>query len=195
MEINKMSDIQGVMTAEDIVEGRFALLTQNLATNTYDFHSDDTEDLPAVKLPDTADEAAQAKFIVTWPVPYQSLPMYIPQPRLNFSLRRGGFDQSDNLPLTGTTVHLTWPGQQDGVTIPSGFLALAFGGGEFTLPSGSYVYSAAVQIPGTEMAVANSADDGDTEAGKLKASSTNPVAVVKRYYSTDGRLTVRTLQP
>jgi hypothetical protein len=192
MEINKMTDVRGVVAVQDITEGRFVLITPNIV-GTVDFGS--RGDLPGVKLPANSDEAALAKYVVTWPVPYQSMPMYIPTPELSYSLRRGGFDQSANLPMTSTTIHLTWPGQKHGVTIPSGYLALAFGGGVFTLPSGYWVSSDNIKLAGASFTVSNTADHGSTEAGKPRYATSNVVGYVERYDSSNDDLEVRTLVP
>lgn len=193
MEINKMSDVRGVVAQEAITEGRFVLIVANGITETKLFGS--RADLPGVRLPDNTTEAALAKYVVTWRVPDQSLPMYIPEPSIgDYSLRRGGFDQSANLPLTGTTVHLTWPGQKHGVTIPSGALCLAFGGGVFTFPSGHYVYNSALEVPGASVTVANATDDG-ADLGKPKSGSSQVVGYVERYDSATGDLEIRTLVP
>jgi hypothetical protein len=97
--------------------------------------------------------------------------------------------------MTNTTIHLTWPGQKEGVTIPSGYQAIAFDRGVFTVPSGAFVYSSDIETVGSYLVVANTADDGATDAGKLKysASATNAVAIVEHYDSDDVRLTFRTL--
>ncbi|GAG16445.1 unnamed protein product, partial [marine sediment metagenome] len=80
----------------------------------------------------------------------------------------------------------------EGQTIPSGQGAVGFGDESIlTVPSGAYVYSANVEVPGTYLEVANTNDDGAGEAGKLKEGSTNPVAEVVRYNSTTYRLTFR----
>ncbi len=192
MEINKMSDIRGVVANQDIVEGRFVVVIPNLA-GTFNFGSRD--DLPGIRVPQDATEAANARYVCTWRVPDQTLPMYIPSPEVSFSLRRGGFDQDSNLPLTGTTVHLTWPGQKHGVTIPSGTLCLAFGQGVFTFPSGQYVFSTALVTVGAGVTITNSTDGG-ADAGKPKdASSDTVVAFVERYDSSTGDLEIRTLNP
>lgn len=188
MEINKMTDVRGVVAADDIAEGLFVCITPN-NTGSY-------TDLPAVRVPWTTTEAALAKFVITWPVPYQEMPMYIPAPSIGtFSLRRGGFDQTANLPLTSTTIHLTWPGQKEGITIPSGYLALAFAGGVFTIPSGAWVYSANLTLAGASFTVADKTTDGLTVAGKVKSSASNVVGYVERYDASTYSLEVRTLVP
>jgi len=191
MEINKMSDVMGVVSQENITESRFVLVTPN-AIGTVNFGSQG--DLPGVKLPRTATEAARARFVITWPVPYQTVPLYIPTPSLAYSLRRGGFDQTANLPMSNTTIHLTWPGQQHGVVIPSGYLALAYAGGVFTIPSGHWVDSADIRLAGNPFTVSNYNDHG-LNAGMPRYSITNVVGYVRRYDSATDDLEVRTLNP
>ena len=185
MEINKFTDILGVVVTEDITEGRLVALTANTVNAD--------SDLPGVRLPVDADDAKKAFYVVTWIAPNQSLPLYIPSPSIDFSLRRGAFDQAANLPLTGSTIHLTWPGQKEGVTIPSGFQALAFSEGVFTVPSGAFVYSASL-VPGAYLEVLNVSDD-TTSAGKLNYTTTqaDAIAIVERYDSVENKLTFRTL--
>jgi hypothetical protein len=194
MEINKYSDILGVVVCEDTVEGRFVLLTENIA-GSHDFGS--RTDLPGVIRPKNSAQAARANYVVTWIVPNQSLPLYIPTPSLPYSLRRGGFDQSGNLPFDPTAVHLTWPGQKNGVAIPSGFPAIAFAGGVFTIPSGLFIYNVGLRTPGNYVIAANDTDDGAGEGGKAKysASATGAVGVVERFDVSEWSLTVRTFQP
>lgn len=189
MEINKMSDVRGVVASSDIPEGSFVFILPN-STGSY-------TDLPAVRVPWNTAEAALAKFVVTWPVPYQEMPMYIPAPALagGFALRRG-FDKAPNLPLTSTTVHLTWPGQKEGVTIPSGYLALAFAGGVFTIPSGMWVYNATLIQAGASFTVSDKTTDGSiAAAGKVKYGTSNVVGYVERYDASTYSLEVRTLVP
>ncbi|HEC64924.1 MAG TPA: hypothetical protein ENI23_06515 [bacterium] len=195
MEIRKYTDIMGVVVIEDIPEGRMVLITANTPGElTGSFGS--RLDLPGVKLPDTAAEAALAKYVVTWPVPYQTTPLYIPVPSVDYAFRQGfGTPGWDSLPLTSTTIHLTWPGQKEGITIPSGYLGIAFDRGVFTVPSGAFVYEANVEVVGSYLVVANTNDDGAGEAGKLKysATATNAIAIVEHYDSSNTRLTFRTL--
>lgn len=189
MEINRFEDVLGVVPVENVVEGRFVLLTSH--SFSYDFGS--RTDLAGAKLPDTAEEAKRAKYCLTWQVDDRKPPFYQPQPALSFSLRRGGFDQSANVPFDAT-VYLTYPGYQEGVTIPSGTPSLAFTDGTFTLPSGSYIYSADIIVPGAACIVANTAEDGADEAGKLMYQATVDARVVgytERYDSNTGHLTVR----
>ncbi len=71
MEINKFSDIIGVLTKADIVEGRMVLLTGH--DQSHDFGS--REDLPGVKLPATAAEAAKATYLLVFAQDNRSLPI------------------------------------------------------------------------------------------------------------------------
>lgn len=189
MEINKMSDVRGVVASSDIPEGSFCFILPNV-TGSY-------TDLPAVRVPWNTTEAAMARYVITWPVPYQEMPMYIPSPAIagGFALRYG-FDKATNLPLTSTTVHLTWPGNKDGVTIPSGFLALAFGQGVFTIPSGMWVFNASLIQAGASFTVSDKTTDSTIAAsGKVKYSATNVVGYVERYDAATYSLEVRTLNP
>lgn len=188
MEIGKYEQVDGVVVNEDITEGRMVLKTTNVP-GEYGFGS--RTDLPGVKLPDTAAEAAQARFLVAFAVDNRSLPIYQPTPAMDFALR-GGFDQAENVPFEAT-VHLTHPANRVGMVIPSGELALAYFRGVFTLESGAFVYNSALQTPGALMSVANTADDGAGSAGKLKYDASGVIAMVERYYSDTGALTVRLL--
>lgn len=164
MEINKVNgDILPVVVNEDMVEGRMVCLTSH--TFNVDFGSQ--TDLPAVKLPSTADEAKRARFIVTWAVDNRQPPYYNPMPAYAWSLRRGGFGAAANVPFSAT-VWLTYPGYQNSVTIPSGTAALAFGAGTYTIQSGQYLYNAAMQIPGCALSVSISGTDN----GKLQYQAT-----------------------
>lgn len=195
MEINKYTDIVGVVVVEDIPEGRMVCFTEN-TPGGHNFGS--RTDLPGVKLPDTAAEAARARFIVTWTVNNANaegpITLFIPTPSFDWALRRGGWDQSENVPFDAA-VHLTWPGQRHGVTIPSGYQALAFDDGVFTVPSGSWEYNANAEIPGAPLRVMNTADDSEADAGRLAfdAAGTATVARVERFDSDTGDLTFRTL--
>jgi hypothetical protein len=191
MEINKFTDIRGVVANVDLVEGRMVRIAANAFTAGHNFGS--RLDLPGVELPADASEAASAKFVVTWLVPDQSLPMYIPEPSVPWSLRRG-FDRTSNLPLENTTIHLTWPGQKHGITIPSGALCLAFGGGVYTFPSGSYVGSLPIQAPGASVSVVSSVG-GAGDAGKPYYSTSGVVGYVERFDSSNADLEIRTLVP
>jgi hypothetical protein len=191
MEINKYTDIIGVITRQAIVEGRMVILTDNNSAD-HDFGS--RSDLPGVRVPASTTEAARAHYIVTWPVNNANSEGEIVWlktiPSMSYSLRRGGWDQAANVPFSAT-VYLTYPGNQESVEIPSGYLALAFARGVFTIPSGQYVYSADIMNPGAPLEVLNSGDDG-ADAGKLAYNASGTIAVVERYDSSDGSLTFRT---
>lgn len=190
MQINKYSDIIGVLTIEDMAEGRFVTITE---TPSSDELTGPLTDLPGVKLPATAEEAARAVYIITWPVDRREPPI-INWPHDAYALRQG-FDQAASTPITGKTIYITYPGYQDGVTIPSGNQALAFGGGVYTLPSGAYVDSSNIRVRGAAVTAANTADDGAGEAGKPKYSASNVIGYVERYNTTTKELTVRTRVP
>lgn len=191
MEINRFSDVLGVVTTEAITEGRFVLLTSH--SESQDFGS--LEDLPGVKLPDTAEEAKRAAYCLTFKVDNRPLPLMETVPSYEFA-ERGGFAEDPNAPFSAT-VYLSYPGNQDGRTIASGVSALAYTDGTFTVPSGSYVYSSDIVVPGAAIIIANTADDGATDAGKPKYTATmaaGVVGVTERYDSATGKLTVRVNQ-
>ncbi len=187
MEINKVNgDILGVVTSADTVEGRMVCLTSHSFDN--DFGSQ--TDLPAAKVPSTLDEARRARFILTWQVDNRTPPYYVPQPAYAFSLRNG-FGSAANVPFSAT-VHLTYPGYKNSVTIPSGTSALAFGAGTFTVPSGQYIYSTGLRTPGALVSVSYSGAD----AGKLQEQATYDadlvVGMVENFDSTTFDLRVVT---
>lgn len=187
MEINKFEDVLGVMPVEDIVEGRFVLLTSHSFSN--DFGSE--TDLPGVKLPDTAEEAKRAKYCLTWKVDNKEFPSYA-VPSYSFA-ERGGWSQTANAPFS-TTVYLTHPGNQEGLTIASGVSSLAYTEGLFTLPSGAYVYSAEIIVPGAAIIIADTASDDAATAGKPKYAASAAVGVIGETYgydTTSKKLTIR----
>jgi hypothetical protein len=191
MEINKYTDIIGVVACDDVVEGRMVILTSQ--SSSYDFGS--RADLFGARVPADDTEAALAKYIITWPVNNakvtDDIKMLVPMPSYDWSLRRGGWDQAGNVPFT-SKIYLTYPGNQDGQTIPSGYLALAFDRGVFTVPSGAFVFSAGITSAGAPLEVLNVADD-DTDAGKLAYNAAGTIAIVERYDSEKNTLTFRTL--
>ncbi len=183
MEINKFTDIIGVVTAQDIPEGRMVLLVDH--NQSVDFGS--RTDLPAAKLPSTAAEASKAHYVIAFAVDNATPPIYQPYPQYSYALRYG-FDKTSNLPFSAT-VYLTQPSVQQGLTIPSGALALAFGPGVFTVTSGSYIYSAAIETPGEWLEV----EYVGADAGKLKvdADASERFAQVEYYDPNTGNLTFR----
>jgi hypothetical protein len=171
----------GVVTTEAIPEGRMVLFTSH--TQNYDFGS--RTDLPGVKLPANATEAAQAKYVVAFAQSNAQMPMYNPEPALSWALRYG-FDQPDNTPFSAT-VYVTNPSVQEGLTIPANQLAVAFGDGVFTVPSGAFIYSSNIQTPGATLSVAHTGSD----KGKLQYGTSNVVAEVVRFDSSANKLTFR----
>jgi len=186
MEINKYTDITGVLTTEDIPEGRMVLLVNH--SQTHDYGS--REELPGVKLPDNATEAAKARYCVTFAVDNTAPPIYVPYPTIPNTSLRYGFDGAENVPFAAT-VHLTPMSMKEGLTIPSGSLALAFGPGVFTVLSGQWVYNASV-VAGAFLAVTDPATNPTEDAGKLKYSATASFAEVLEVDS-DLNLTFRIL--
>lgn len=181
-------DVLGVVATADTVEGRFVLLTSHSFSE--DFGS--LTDLPGAKVPATAEEAKRAIYCLTWKVDNRATPLLEPMPSYDFA-ERGGFGETGNAPFSAT-VYLTHPGNQEGLTIPSGASALAYTKGTFTLPSGSYIYSSNIIVPGAALIVADTATDGAGSAGKPKYTATmaaGVIGVTERYDSTTGKLTVR----
>lgn len=188
MEIRKYQDIIGVVTTEDIKEGRMVLLTAH--SQSHDFGS--REDIPGVKKPDDTTEAALAKYVIAFAVSLDPAPIYNPYPAFDYALR-GGFDQAANVPFNAQ-VYLTHPGNMRGQTIPSGSLALAFGGGVYTVWSGEFSYSANI-VPGARLGVMDTASDSEADAGKLEYVASGGIATVIQYNSSTGDLTFRTDNP
>ncbi len=184
MEINDFEQVKGVVAQANIVEGRFVVLCANAAGGLL-MNVDD--DLPGVKIPSTSEEATRAKWVITFAVDNRQTPIVdYPQTAFDF---RGGFVNSTAGPLTGQTMWLTHPGNQESQTIPSGYKALAFTRGDFTIPSGQYVYNVALETPGAAVIVEYSGVD----AGKPKYTATNAVGVVgfvHDYDSATGNLTI-----
>lgn len=184
MEINHVGDtILGVIANENLPEGRMVCLTSH--SFTADFGS--KTDLPGAELPDTEAEANRARYCITFAVDNRPTPLVLGAPSYTWALRRG-WDQSQTFPFTAT-VYLTHPSNQEGLTISSGDGCLAFGEGIYTVPSGAYIYNVTMETPGCPLSVANTADDGAGEAGKLKIVEGTEVAVAEviRYFS-DGHL-------
>ena len=163
MEINNVEgEILGVLTAQSIVEGLMVVLGPK-TTNSNDFGGN--TDLATVRPPQSLDEAKRSRWIVTWPQTLQKPPFYNPMPSFSFALRQG-FDQAANAPFSAS-VWTTYPGMQNGQTIPSGVGALAFGNGIYTVPSGSFIDSAGIKVDGTPLSVNYSG----VTAGKLQAET------------------------
>lgn len=189
VEINKFSDIIGAVTTEAIPEGRMVLLVSH--SQSHDFGS--RTDLPGVKLPDTSAEAAKAKYVAVFAQDNRSLPIYQPMPAYAYNLRDGWGVGANNVPITGSTIYLTHPGNMKGQTIPSGSLVAAHGGGVYTVYSGGFIYNASL-APGAYLVAANTADDSAGDAGKPKYSASAGVAIVERFVAGES-LQFRTLVP
>jgi hypothetical protein len=189
MEINRFEQVRGAVAQADTVEGRFVVVVPNVWS--VDFGSE--EDLVGARVPATAEEGKRARYIATWPVSNGQTPIYQPTPSYAFSMRAGGWDQAGNVPFDAK-VRLTYPGYQDGETIPSGNQMLLFTEGTFTIPSGGYVYDANIIVQGAALVVADTQSDTAALAGKLKYTASLAVGVVgftESYDSTTGKLTVR----
>jgi hypothetical protein len=188
-EINHYGDvIIGAIAVGDIVEGRMVHMTSQSVDNDFGSNSD----LPGAKLPATSAIAARARYMVIFAQDNRSLPIYQSQPSFSWALRQG-WDQATNAPFNPTLVYITHPGNQEGLTIYSGSACLLFGEGEYTVPSGAYIYSATIEIPGTPLAPQDIATSA-ANAGKLKVTdTTSVVAEVVHYDSTTGKLTFKIL--
>lgn len=197
-EIRKFSDIIGVVLTEDIADGRCVLLTSAPSTQNPFSQYGLREDLAGVKLPTSSGEAAEARYVLKWAKDNRPTPLFYPMPQYNWIGRNFGFEsgQSDpsgrNLPMTNTTVYLVHPQVQEGLTIPSGELGLAYAGGVYTFASGEFVYSADLEVPGTKVGVEYTAG---ADRGKPKYDASGVFGKVEQFDSTEFTVTVRTLVP
>lgn len=185
MEINRFEDVIGGVAQEDIVEGRFVVMVENEMGG--DFMNVDA-DLPGFKRPSTAEEAKRAKFCITWAVDNREAPI-VDWPKTAFDFR-GGFVNGTQGPLTGVKMWLTHPGNQESQTIPSGYKALGYTEGTFTLPSGQFVDSTDIKVPGCAIMIEHSGAD----AGKPKAQTTLAVGYIgftEDFDPATYRLTIR----
>lgn len=182
MEINKFDDAIGAVALQDLQEGRMVVLAPVPGDTT----------LVGVRYPIDATEAKDAKYVVTFAQSNMPMPGPLSYPSVAFSLRQG-FDRTANAPFT-QTVYLTYPGMQDGQTIPSGSLAVAHGGddGVYTISSGVFTANAGLVV-GAKLEALNAGDD-TTSAGMLNLTTTeaDTVATVVKYDSVLVRLTVKT---
>lgn len=196
MEIRKFSDIIGVITTEAMVEGRCVLLTNAPAyTGIWGLHAD----VAGVKLPTSAGEAGQAKYVLGWAMDNRPTPIMYPMDAYNYIVRNQGFeagqrspDQDTGTVMTGKSIYLTTPSVTEDLTIPSGVKALAYGGGIYTFPSGSFVYSADLENVGATVTVTYNAG---ADRGKPKYDASGTFGVVEQWDATNFAVTVRTLQP
>jgi hypothetical protein len=190
-EINRFEDVIGGVVQADTVEGRLVVMGANAMGGTF-INID--ADLPGFKVPATAEEAKRAKFVCMWAVDNRESPIVnYDSLRTNFDFR-GGFVNSQSGPLTGLTMWLTHPGNQEGTTIPSGYKALGYTEGTFTFPSGAYVYNANIIVPGAAIIVSDETTDGAGNGGMPKYTATFAAGVIgftEDYDAADGRLTIR----
>jgi len=186
LEINNYTnEIVGVIPTADIVEGRLGVFT----THSHDYDFGSKTDLPGFIVPATAEQANDARHIITWQVDNRPFPAALPVPEFSFNTRQG-YGKTTNTPFSAT-VYLTNRGNQEGLTIPSGAPSLAFGKGTYTLPSGAFINHASIVNAGALLQVANTAEDTD-DAGKLKylaTYSTRKVGTVREYDTSTGKLT------
>ena len=189
MEINRFEEVLGVVAQADTVEGRFVVLVANAMGGL--FMNTDT-DLAGARVPATAEEAKRAKYCLTWAVDNRQSPLVMSYPGSVFDFR-GGWVNNSSGPLA-VTMWLTHPGNQEGRTIPSGYKALGYTDGTFTLPSGAYVDSDEIKVPGAAIIVADTNSDSASDAGKPKYTATaaeGKIGVTEAFDSATGRLTIR----
>ena len=165
MKINHLDEVISCVNLQEAQEGLFGFLTTH--SENYNFGS--RTDLPGFKLPATAAEASRARFMIGHAVTNEQPPIYDPAPYSVYQLRQG-FGGADNAPFTAK-VHLTPPSVTEGVPVASGAVALAFGAGIYTIPSDLYIDNASL-VAGAPVVVANTAEDGASNAGKLKYQAT-----------------------
>jgi hypothetical protein len=184
-ELNRFEEVLGGVVQADTVEGRFVILVANAINGTF-MNVDD--DIPGLKVPSTAEEAKRAKYMLLWAVDNRKAPLVMSYPSTTFDFR-GGFVNSPSGPVS-QTLWLTHPGNQEGTTIPSGYKALGYTDGTFTLASGEYIDSADIRVPGAALVVEYSGAD----AGKPKYTATaaeGKIGVTELFDSTTNRLTIR----
>jgi hypothetical protein len=194
LELNKISDIVGGVSTEAIVEGRMVLRV----AQSEDYNFGGRDDLNGFKVPATAAEAAKARFVAKFAQSNQKqMPYYEALPNAvednGYQLRQGYGVGTNNVPFTVKT-YLTYPGLMKGQTIPSGVLMVGHAGGVYTVASGDYVANANIAVDGY-LDVANTADDGAGEGGKLIYSASATNILVDHYDNANGILRFRTFQP
>ena len=198
-EIRKFTDIIGVVLTRDIVDGRVGLIVDAGTTGTSPYSNYGLRgDLPGVKLPTTSAEGLLARYVIKWAKDNRPTPLYYPMPYYSWVVRNQGFETGQsspdgrNLPMTSTTVYLVHPQVQEGITIPSGELGLAYAGGVFTFYSGELVDSTNL-VPGAPVGI--EATTGGADQGKPQYDASGVFGVVEQYDSTGPTVTVRTLTP
>lgn len=124
----KLAQIERALPAvalEELKEG-YAVV---LKPHSFSFTFGSGEDIPGIARPSSAgDLVPGAVYVVAHPYtnPNRDLPLYHPEPSMDWSLRLG-FDRPDNAPFQAT-VHLTPPSVTPQATVYSGTLALAIRG-------------------------------------------------------------------
>ncbi len=189
MEINNFDQVIGFVAQANTVEGRFVLMVANSMGGLF---MNTQTDLPGCRVPATPDEATRAKFCLTWAVDNRQSPLVMSYPHPVWDMR-GGWVNSSAGPIT-PTMYLTHPGNQNSMTIPSGTECLGYTEGTFTLPSGQYVDSIAIRVPGAAIVIADVATDGAADAGKPKVSASGVYGVIgytEIWDSSDASLTIR----
>lgn len=182
MEINKFDDALGAVALQSLTEGRMVVIAPVSGDST----------LLGARYPVNSTEARDARYVVTWAQSNLPMPGPLSYPSFTFALR-GGFDQPGNAPFS-QTVYLTYPGMQDGQTIPSGQYVVLHGGDEgvYTISSGVFTANAGL-VAGAKLQSQNVGDD-TTSAGMLKLTTVeaDTVATVVTYDPVYVRLTVKT---
>ena len=189
-ELNRFEEVAGGVVQEDTVEGRFVIMVANTMGGLF-MNTD--ADLPGLRVPATDEEAKRAKYMLMWPVDNRQSPLVMSYPSTTFAFR-GGFGVAGQQGPITPTMWLTHPGNQEGTTIPSGYKGLAYTDGTFTLPSGAYIDSPDIRVPGAALIVANTATDTAANAGKpkyLAAAAEGKIGVTEAFDSATGRLTIR----
>jgi len=186
MRLRDINFSMGAVATEDIIEGRMVLLTPQ----SEDYGYGSRQDLPGVKLPDTANEALEAVYLAAFTVTQQEPPIYDSIPETTGS-ERGGWSAGSNVPFNAD-IYMTAPSMLQGRTISSGNLVALHAGGVYTVTSGNFVADTNL-VAGARVAVADTATDGESNAGKLKYVSTagGGIGTVIEYDSTNVELTFR----
>lgn len=172
MEVRRFHTSYPARILEAMVEGLMVVRVEG----------DGADELPGVRRPVSAAEAAKARFVVSFPVTNQMPPYFVTRPSYDWALREG-FDRTDNLPFNAD-YHMTWLGHKTGMTIPSGWDVVCFEAGTYTIGSGNWTYATDV-VAGDELEVEYSGAD----RGKLKKLSAGTAVAMCREVADNGDLT------
>jgi hypothetical protein len=186
VEINRFEEVLGGVVQADTVEGRFVILVANAMGGL--FMNTDT-DLPGLRVPGTAEEAKRAKYVLAWAVDNRPSPLVMSYPSSVWGTRGGWGEATPTGPIA-PTMWLTHPGNQEGTTVPSGYKALGYTDGTFTFPSGAFIDSDEIKVPGAAIIVEYSGAD----AGKPKYTATaaeGKIGVTETFDAAAYRLTIR----